>query len=180
MKWFSKVIYDAYPEGCDFPTYGGSTNDLRRRQKQHRKNHPGWFGKGTLKAVRTVEGWFESENSFDALVAVIEQKHIVLMGYDIGMGENRLLPVDAYLNGFCPTHEMASKGGHVIMERGVGCFAPGIARVGGQNQPHEAKVRGGQNQSREAKVKGGLIGGRISACLQWNIRRGQPCVCGHH
>ena len=83
-----------------------------------------------------------------------------------------------------------------------------LARIGGRNQPREAKVAGGRNgsrnQPREAKAAAGRIGGRnqpreakaaagrngsreakaagsrIGNCKRWNINRGKPCVCGVH
>jgi hypothetical protein len=61
-------------------------------------------------------------------------------------------------------------------------------RMGARNQPLEARSRGGKNQPWETKVRigriggllGGPIGGKITACLRWNVNRGKPCTCGKH
>lgn len=187
MKWFSKVIYDAYPEGQDFPIYGGSTKDLKRRQKEHRKSHPDWFGKGILKEVRKVEGWFETESSFDAYVAVVEQAHIIDRGYEDALGENQVLPVDAYLNGFCPTFEMRRKAGLTSgpiqgrknAENGhmqaIGKF---YGLIQGQKNVESGHIQAIAALARTPEHQ--RMAGQISNCFRWQIQRGKPCVCGRH
>jgi len=59
-------------------------------------------------------------------------------------------------------------------------------RIGGHNQPREAKARGGHAQGCK-NVKSGHLAkictskNRVKGlCQRWNINRGKPCACGQH
>ncbi len=59
--------------------------------------------------------------------------------------------------------------GHQILDSERGRIG---GRIGGHNQPREAKVKGGHNQPREAKVKGGRRGARAQP-RESRVRGGQ-------
>jgi hypothetical protein len=67
------------------------------------------------------------------------------------------------------SHEMRVE----IGRKAVASGQLGIARTA---RSHESRVE----TARKMGLKYGHIGGRISTCLLWNIRRGKPCACGSH
>jgi hypothetical protein len=88
--------------------------------------------------------------------------------------------------------KIAVESGQLASIRGMGGRISGKMNV---ESGHLARIRinGGKTQGRKnaesghmARIQkmglglGSKIGGKISTCLRWNIRRGKPCICGKH
>lgn len=95
MNWFSGIIYDAIPEGQTEGVKAGSTENLARRQRGYRNSEKSWFGKGVLRPVRTIEGFYFDRDSFIAHLRIAEFFYILNKGYyDTGRNsENPILSI---------------------------------------------------------------------------------------